>query len=126
MANDTHRGISSERLAELGLDTEDYDRIERNAMFAAILGLLCQICAVMACCGTIFISVPGLALGIVALVLSKGVLDSGVDGAPGAYARTSIAMSVIGIGWNALVSLACCAYIGMYAFFGMMGALGNF
>jgi hypothetical protein len=125
MSDNEHFGISSERLADLGLDAEDYARIERNAMFAAILGLLCHVCAMMACCGSIFISVPGLALGIVALVLSKGVLDSGVGGGPGAYARTSIAMSVIGIGWNGLVSLVCCAYIGLSGFVGFMSILGE-
>lgn len=117
--------ISPERLAALGLDTEDYARIERNAMFAGILGLLCHICAMLACCGSIFVSVPGLALGIVALVLSKGVLDSGVDGGPAAYARTSIAMSVIGIVWNGFVSLICCAYIALYGFVGFLSVLGE-
>lgn len=125
MSDFSKSDISSERLSALGLDTEDYARIERNALFAAILGFLCQVCAMLACCGSIMVCIPGLALGIVALVLSKGVLDSGVDGAPAAYARTSIAMSAVGIAWNGLVTLGCCAYMGLYFMAGFVSVLGN-
>ncbi|MFT6145775.1 MAG: hypothetical protein ACJAZO_000507 [Myxococcota bacterium] len=125
MSDNTNGSMTAERLAELGLDAEDYARIERTAMFSAILGFICQLCAVLACCGPLFISGPGVVLGIVALVLAKGVLDSGVDGAPGAYARTSIAMSVIGVAWCGFVSLLCCAYFGLYGLGIAIGLAGN-
>ena len=100
---------------------EEIAKIERDAVFAAILATLCHAGAVMVCC--VFpAGFASLAMGFGSLWLAKGVLDTGIDGAPRAYAYTSVVMSVIGILWSGFVTFCICAYFAFY--FLMIVAMG--
>ena len=108
------------------LDEGELARVERDALFAAILATLCHLAAVMVCC-VAPAGVVGIGTGLGSLYLSKKVLDTGVDGTARGYAYVASAMSFIGILWSGFVLLCVCAYLTFYvAMIMAMGAGGNF
>lgn len=107
-------------------DSDEYDRLERNGLLAAGLGVAAQTAALIVCCTYGLAAVPVLICGIAAVFIGKSVLDTGVDGAPRAYGIVGMVTGMLASIWSALVLLACAAYLGLYVgMFGLIVALGN-
>ena len=96
------------------LTPKEQARIERNAAFAAVAGILSHTAAMAICCSSGMLGVPAIILSITAIWMGKSALDTGVEGAVRAYALTGIITGVIGGLWSAFIMFLYCAYIDLY------------
>lgn len=104
---------------------EERDRIERNASFAFVLAMMAHLGALVVCCSSGLSGIFSVGMAVGAIWVAKGVLESGVEGAPRAYAMASLPIAVIALMWSATITLFYCAYIGLYAMILGSAAIGG-
>ena len=109
------------------VDSEEYGRLERNALFAVFAGVLAMTTAMCAYPSGGLMAFPTILIGLIGLFLGRSVQSTGVDGTPRAYANMAVVTGGIASVWGAMILLICglliALYVGMLAL--IFGIAGN-